>query len=111
MKTNCIMCPLGCELEIKQFKSGEIKVFGHTCPRGEKYGREEISCPMRTISTLVRVGEKVGPVKTSAPIPKDKIEEVLEVISRINLKAEPEFGMVVVENILNLGVNIVSIGF
>ena len=105
------MCPLGCELDIKKFKSGEIKVSGHTCPRGEKYGREEVTSPMRTISTLVRVGEKVVPVKTSGPIPKDKIEEVLDEISKVNLKDTPTFGAVIIENILDLGVNIISIGF
>ena len=111
MKTNCIMCPLGCELDIKQTKQGEIVVTGHTCPRGLEYGRNEVTNPMRTISSLVKFNGGVVAVKTSGLIPKSKIEEVLAEISKINLKTKPKFNQIIIKNVLNLGVDVVCIGY
>lgn len=110
-KTNCIMCPLGCELSVN-IAGKNIVVSGNSCPRGEIYIKNEMENPLRSVSSLVKVGENlVVPVKTSAPVPKSKIEDVLKEISLVKLNGYPEFGTVVIKNILNLGVDIVSIGF
>ena len=110
MKTTCIMCPLGCELEIKKLKNGELKVSGNSCVRGEKYAVDEVVCPQRSISTLMRVGtDKVVAVKTTKPIPKNKIDECLKVISNTVLVEAPPMGSVVIKNILDLDVDVVSI--
>jgi len=111
MKTTCIMCPLGCELEIVKEQSGEIKVSGNTCIRGEQYAKAEMTNPVRNISSLVRVGEKVVPVKSTASVPKEKIGEVLTEIQKINLKTFPKFGSVIIKNVLGLGIDIISIGY
>lgn len=37
MKTICIMCPMGCPLDINKV-DGKIVVTGNTCKRGEIYG-------------------------------------------------------------------------
>ena len=110
MKTTCIMCPLGCELEILSLPSGEVKVSGHTCVRGENYGKTELTKPMRNVSSLARVGEGVVAVKTTGPIPKAKINEVLKEIGKINLSSFPPIGTVLIKNILGLGVDVVAIG-
>ena len=110
MKTTCIMCPLGCELNI-EVNSGEIKVSGNTCIRGEQYAKAEVSNPVRNISRLVRVGEKVVPVKSSDSIPKGSIEAVLNEISKVKLSKVPPIGTVIIKNVLGLNVDIISIGY
>lgn len=111
LKTNCIMCPLGCELTVK-FKSAEdYEVSGNGCIRGVSYIKSEQTEPVRNISSLIRVVDGVVPVKTTKPIPKEKIGAVLEELKKINLKEPPKFGTVVINNVLNLGVDIVTIGF
>lgn len=109
MKTTCIMCPLGCELDIKKQANGEIKVSGNSCIRGEKYAISELTNPVRNISSLIKAGGGVVAVKTTAPVPKDRIEDCLKEISKINLKFIPQMGTIVIKNILNLGVDVVSI--
>ena len=110
MKTTCIMCPLGCELNIE--KNGrEIKVTGNTCVRGEQYAKAEMINPVRNISSLVRVGNGVIPVKSSAPIPKGEIDAVLNEISKVILAKLPPIGSVIIKNVLGLGVDIISIGY
>lgn len=111
MKTTCIMCPLGCELDIEVLKSGEIKVSGNTCIRGEQYAKAEMTNPVRNISSLIRVGERVVPVKSSMPIPKGKIEAVLNEISKVKLTKIPPIGTVVLKNVLGLNIDIISIGY
>lgn len=111
MKTTCIMCPLGCELNIEKSRSGEIKVSGNTCIRGEQYAKAELTNPVRNISSLVRVGERVVAVKSSSPIPKNAINAVLKEISNVNLTKIPPIGTVIIKNVLGLNVDIVSIGY
>lgn len=111
MRTTCIMCPLGCELDIEVLKSGEIKVSGNTCVRGEQYAKAEMTSPVRNISSLVRVGKRVVPVKSSAPIPKEKIQAVLNEISKLKLLKMPPIGTVLIKNVLGLNIDIISIGY
>lgn len=110
-KTNCIMCPLGCELSVKLDGDKILSVAGNGCHRGIKYIETEHTSPVRNISTLIKVGEGVVPVKSSLPVPKGKIDDILREISKINLKEMPKFGTIVIKNILNLNVDIVTIGF
>ena len=38
----CINCPVGCRMTVRLSDSGEvISVTGNTCPRGDKYARQE----------------------------------------------------------------------
>ena len=43
----CIGCPLGCQITVTM-ENGEVTdVKGNTCPRGDKYAREEVTNPTR----------------------------------------------------------------
>ena len=37
----CIVCPMGCHLQVDDSNLDDIKVTGNTCLRGPKYAREE----------------------------------------------------------------------
>lgn len=108
MKTICIMCPLGCPLDI-QDQNGEIAVNGNTCKRGEVYGKQEYTSPKRVVTSLVKVeGHGVTSVKTDNLIDKEIIFDILNELKKIKLQAPVKVGQVVIENILNTGVNIVA---
>ena len=108
MKMTCIMCPLGCELTVTK-KGDEILVSGNNCIRGERYAKDELTCPRRMVTTLVKVDGGVLPVKTSAPVPKNMVGKVTAEISKLHLK-KGKLGDVVVKNILGLGVDVVITG-
>lgn len=110
MKLTCIMCPLGCELDVVT-KGDDIKVSGNTCLRGETYAKTEQTRPMRAVSSLVKAEGMAVPVKTSGLVPKDKIGDILNELAKISLDKYPEFGTVIIKNILNLDVDIISIGY
>ena len=61
----CISCPMGCMLTVVQEADGEVRVTGNTCKRGETYGRQEMTCPMRVVTSLVRLEGGVRPVCSS----------------------------------------------
>lgn len=108
MKLTCIMCPVGCQLEVtKQGK--EYVVTGNNCIRGERYGKEEVTAPKRILTTLIQTHKGVLPVKTTLPIPKEKIMEANRLISKMNI-AEGKSGDIVVSNILGTGADVVITG-
>ncbi len=104
-KITCIVCPNGCEIEIE----GD-KISGYTCKRGLEYAKEEMIAPKRTITSTVKIknSNEVCPIKTSKPIPKEKIFDVLTEINKVEIVKPIKMHELVIENVLNLGVNIIA---
>ena len=112
MKKNliCVSCPLGCPIEV-EIENGEIlSVTGNTCKRGDKYARDELTNPVRSLTTTVKlVGGNlpVVPVKSSKPVPKDKMFQCMKLINEASIKAPVKIGDVVIKDILGSGADIV----
>lgn len=105
----CIGCPIGCTLTV-QIRGGEIIVSGNTCPRGEKYAHDEITCPKRMVTSTVELtGGEISrvSVKTETEIPKDRIMDCMAEIRRACLSAPVHIGDLVIENCAGTGVNVV----
>jgi CxxC motif-containing protein len=107
----CISCPMGCDVDV-EVKDGKIvNMDGHQCPAGKEYVKEEYYNPTRVLPTTARVKGGVlplVPVKTNKPMPKGKLEEAMEVIAQQEVEAPVKLGDVIVENILDTGVDIVA---
>ena len=103
----CIVCPRGCSLRIDE----NLVVDGNFCKRGEIYAKNEVTNPIRTITSSIRVNNRddvLVSVKTSNPVPKGRIMEVMEEINKISVSAPTHIGDVVIHNVLGLeGVDIV----
>ena len=106
----CICCPMGCALRVT--RDGEnISVTGFTCKRGEAYGVQEMRCPMRTVTSSVRVNDGVRPVcsvKTATQVPKAAIGGVLAAIRDLTVSAPVRIGDVLAENIAGTGARLVA---
>lgn len=103
----CIICPRGCYLSVDD----NLNVTGNFCPRGEKYAKSELTNPVRTITSFVKTTSKTHPtcsVKTSSPIPKDKMFLVMKEINKVVVNAPTKIGDIVIKNVLGLGVDIIS---
>ncbi len=101
----CIICPRGCRLRVDD----QMNVSGNTCPRGKDYAISELTNPVRTITSSVRVNNRedlLVSVKTSGNIPKGKIFEVMDEINKLSVSAPTRIGDVVAKDILGLGVDI-----
>lgn len=112
VELTCISCPLGCPLQVETDSEGRVlSVSGNTCKRGEEYGRREVSAPMRTVTSTVRVAGGVPPVisvRTKEDIPKEKIFAVMEEIRRAEARVPVRMGDVIVKDIAETGVDLIA---
>lgn len=107
----CINCPLGCHLSVDDKDKANVKVSGNTCPRGVTYAVSEVNAPKRMVTSSVPVvGSKVQrvSVKTSAPIPKDRIFDCLAQIKNITATAPVRIGDVLLANVCDSGADVVA---
>ncbi len=109
-KMICISCPIGCHLTVTE-ENGEYVVEGNQCKRGEVYGKKEMTDPTRVVPTTVKIrGARLRrlPVKTHIPLSKPLIFEAMKLINMVEVEAPVKVGDIVIENILDTGVNIVA---
>lgn len=110
MKLVCINCPRGCNLTVEEV-NGQIQVSGNSCPRGETYAINEMTNPLRTVTTTVKVVSKKHtrlPVITSSPVPKDKVMDVVRALKDVEVKAPIKLNDIVLKNIIGLDVDIIA---
>lgn len=105
----CIVCPKGCRLHVDE--NDGYKVTGNSCPRGEEYGKIELTNPTRTITSTVAVRGAAHPrcpVKTTKPIPKGLIFEAMQTLDGLELTAPVALGQVAVANVCGTGADVVT---
>lgn len=121
-KLTCIICPMGCPLEItlpenynpQNPGACDIEAFvvkGNTCPRGVVYAKKELTYPERTLTCTVAVVGGNRPLvtaKTKGEVPKDKLLDCMEAVRRIVIKAPVAAGQVIVKDLLHTGIDLVA---
>ncbi|MCC3868978.1 DUF1667 domain-containing protein [Terrisporobacter mayombei] len=106
----CIVCPKGCQMIVNNI-DGQYIVEGNSCIRGAKYGVDEVTNPKRMITSTVRLEEaylNMLPIKTSSSVQKNLVFEIMNILSTIKITAPVKVGDIIVKNVLNTGVDIVS---
>lgn len=107
MKTICIMCPIGCALDIDKIDNNVV-VKGNTCKRGNDYGISEFTAPKRMVTSLVKLlNGGVLACKTDKLIDKNKIFDVLNCLKDFYLDDVVPMGTVVIANAADSGANII----
>ena len=108
-KLYCITCPTGCLLTV--IGTGfDMIVEGNKCNRGIEFARHEMSNPSRTLTTTVRTkfpGVPVISVRTDGEIPRSRLMDAMKELSEVVVSTELSVGDVVLENILDTGVNVI----
>ena len=97
----CIVCPRGCTMTA-EIEGEKVTVTGNSCPRGEKHAIEECTNPVRTLTSTVRVSNRedtMVSVKSAAPIPKEKMSEIMEKIRAASVEAPVSIGDVILTDI------------
>lgn len=108
----CIRCPQGCEVSTTLDGYGAItEITGNSCKLGIDYVKSESTDPRRTLTTTVNItGAKhpLLPVWTEKPVPKDKVLAIAAELRKITLKSPVKAGQIVLENVLNTGINVIT---
>lgn len=111
-KLTCICCPLGCSIEADMQGGSVVAVRGNGCPNGEKYAHTELTAPVRTLTSTVALvnsksGMRLAPVRSSEPIPKDKLFDCMKEIANISVSAPVRIGDTVLQNAAGTGISII----
>ncbi len=106
----CIVCPIGCRLKIT-VQDSDVNVEGHACLQGVDYGKSEALDPRRTITSSVLVIGGRWPlvsVRTSVPVPKGRIFDVMAAIKRAKVQGPVEMGDVLIKDVAGTGADILA---
>lgn len=117
LKFNCTTCPSECLLtvEIERSADGALvevrSVTGNSCPRGDKFAHQELTCPMRVLTTTVAVSggdEALLPVRTAEAIPLAPHAQTMTLIRDLVVNAPIRMGDVVLEDLLGTNIDLVA---
>jgi len=107
----CIVCPLGCKIMV-DIKGDKVDVLsGNKCKKGVNYAIYEALDPRRVLTTSVLVEDGEWPlvsVKSSRPVPKNKIFDVLKEIRKVKIKAPVKIGRTIIMDVAGTGIDIIS---
>ena len=98
----CIVCPRGC-IMTAEGSGDQWVVAGNACKRGEKHAIGECTNPVRSLTSIVRVSNRedtMVSVKSAAPVPKDKMFEIMDRIHATSVEAPVAIGDVILSDVI-----------
>ncbi len=107
----CVVCPIGCEIDVVHDGSKIISMEGNKCEKSEEFVTQELIEPMRILTTTVRIqGSRwpVIPVRTDKAIPKRLFPRIMKQLRRSKLQAPVNILDVVVNDVLHTGASVVA---
>ena len=117
LQFNCTTCPSECLLtvEVERDANGAVvevrSVTGNNCPRGDMFAHQELTCPMRVLTTTVAVSggdEALLPVRTAETIPLALHAQAMDLIRGLEVKVLIRMGDVVLPNLLDTGTDLIA---
>lgn len=117
LQFSCTTCPSECHLtvEVERDVNGAVvevrSVVGNNCPRGDKFAHQELTCPMRVLTTTVAVSggnEALLPVRTAEAIPLELHAQAMALIRGLVVNAPIRMGDVVLEDLLGTNIDLVA---
>lgn len=117
LQFNCTTCPSECLLTVgvERDADGHVaavrSVTGNSCPRGDKFAHQELTCPMRVLTTTVAVSggdEALLPVRTAEAIPLELHAQAMALIRGLVVNVPIRMGDVILPNLLNTNINLVA---
>lgn len=117
LQFNCTTCPSECLLSVEVERDADSNVAavhsvtGNSCPRGDKFAHQELTCPMRVLTTTVAVSsgdEALLPVRTAEAIPLAPHAQAMAIIRGLVVEAPIHMGDVILPNLLDTNINLVA---
>jgi CxxC motif-containing protein len=110
-RLTCVLCPVGCELEVRGDRAGELEVSGNQCDKGVPFAIEEVLRPMRNLATSVPLrgtAARMVSVRLSAPVARDMIFPILAEIRKLRPEAPVRRGQVLIADVLGTGADVIA---
>lgn len=106
----CICCPLGCEVSVKT-NDDCYEVENNKCIKGYDYVITELTNPVRYVTSSITLNNNPAerlPVRTSLPIPKSKIFQVMNEIKLLRMRPPIYAGQVLIKDVVGTGSDIIA---
>ena len=107
----CTVCPRGCRITAVGEGETVLKIDGYGCRRGLEYASSEYAHPVRILTTTVGIvgrSSDLLPVRSSKPLPKEKLFECMDVLRKTFVAAPVARYDVILADICGTGVDIVA---
>lgn len=117
LQLNCTTCPSECLLtvEVERDADGAVvevrSVTGNSCPRGDTFAHQELTCPMRVLTTTVAVSggdEALLPVRTAEAIQLELHAQAMDLIRGLVIEAPIRMGDTVLKDLLGTSINLIA---
>lgn len=117
LQFNCTTCPSECLLtvEVERDANGAVvevrSVTGNSCPRGDKFAHQELTRPMRVLTTTVAVSdgdEALLPVRTAEAIPLELHAQAMALIQGLVVNTPIHMGDVILPSLLGTGTDLIA---
>ncbi len=106
----CIVCPNSCRITVTQ-QEGGLAIEGNKCKRGEEFARNEFTCPMRMLTSTVKIeGARTPriPVATTREVPKEKLGDCLAALYALQAQAPVSCGDVLIKDLCGTGADVIA---
>jgi CxxC motif-containing protein len=110
MEMVCIVCPMGCRLQISNPEDAP-EISGNQCPKGAEYALAELLRPTRVVTSTVVISNAALtrlPVKTAGAIPKALVFPCLEELARVRVRGPVRMGDIIIKDLLQTGIDVVA---
>jgi CxxC motif-containing protein len=107
----CVVCPIGCEIDVVHEGRRIISMEGNKCEKSTEFVTQELIEPMRILTSTVRIqGARwaVVPVRSDKAVPKRLFPRIMKQLRRVRLQAPVSMLDVVVKDVLDTGANIIA---
>ncbi len=108
----CVVCPAGCRITVTLEDGKVVKVEGNTCLRGKTYAESEVTHPVRTLTSTVRIETAEGvfmlPVRTDRAIPRESLFDAMKQVRAFTAKAPVRTGDRLIGDFIEPGTNLVA---
>lgn len=117
LQFNCTTCPSECLLTVEVERDADVAVVevrsvtDNSCPRGNTFAHQELTCPMRVLTTTVAISggdEALLPVRTAEAIPLELHAQAMDLIRGLVIEAPIRMGDTVLKDLLNTGIDLIA---
>jgi CxxC motif-containing protein len=110
-RLTCVLCPIGCMLEVVKNAAGDLQVDGNQCDKGAPFALEEVLRPKRNLAASVPVegtAARMVSVRLTAPVPRDLVFPILAEIAKLRPRAPIRRGQVLIADVLGTSVDVIA---
>jgi CxxC motif-containing protein len=110
-RMTCVLCPVGCELEVGGDPAGELQITGNQCDKGVPFAQEEVLHPQRNLATSIPVrgtAAKMVSVRLTRPVPREMLFPILAEIAKLRPEAPVRRGQVLIADVLGTGADVIA---